>query len=115
MIMGVYALMRECNLKSFAKLFFVTTLAFAAIPSDAQVSSNVAGKLSALLDLRPGEWRELPDTRMSSVFPQRDKTTWGVVGPDSVIIAWGGAAYDTKRNAFVFNGGGRKADPRAVR
>jgi hypothetical protein len=65
-----------------------------------------ATTLKQLLDLRPGEWRELPNTRMVAVFPGPDKTTWGIVGPRGVVDAWGGAAYDTKRNAFVFNGGG---------
>ena len=63
-------------------------------------------KANDLLDLRPGEWREPADTKMSAVFPHEDKTTWGVIGPKAVVIAWEGAAYHTKRNAFVFNGGG---------
>lgn len=70
---------------------------------------GLAGWQSAnadISDLRPGEWRELPGTVMSSVFPRRDQTTWGNVGPAAVVIAWGGAAYDSKRDIFIFNGGG---------
>ena len=59
-----------------------------------------------IADLRPGEWRELPFTEMRSIFPSRDKTTWGNVGPAAVVMAWGGAAYDSKRDIFIFNGGG---------
>jgi hypothetical protein len=69
-------------------------------------AEGAAPTLKKLLDLRPGEWRELPDTRMVAVFPRENQTTWGIIGPRGVVDAWGGAAYDTKRNAFVFNGGG---------
>ena len=71
--------------------------------SPATFASN---KLHELLDLKPGEWRELPNTHMSAVFPKEGQTTWGNIGPVAVIVAWGGAAFDTKRNAFVFTGGG---------
>jgi hypothetical protein len=67
---------------------------------------DAGAQLKKLRELRPGHWLELQGTNMSAVFPTREQTTWGVVGPASVIIAWGGAAFDTKRNAFVFNGGG---------
>jgi hypothetical protein len=92
--------------RRFVVPFFAAAVLLAACPTAAQPGSGAAATLSRLLDLRPGEWRELPDTRMSSVFPRREETTWGAVGPVSVVLAWGGAAYDTKRNAFVFNGGG---------
>ena len=59
-----------------------------------------------LREIKPGEWRQIPDSRMDAVFPRPESTTWGVMGPQAVVIAWGGAAYDTQRNAFVFNGGG---------
>jgi hypothetical protein len=70
---------------------------------------GAAARLKDLLDMRPGEWRELPNTRMDAVFPKRDETTWGVQGPGMVVLSRGGAAYDTRRNAFVFNGGGSTA------
>lgn len=85
-----------------AWLIFVALLCSFTTGSGALAES----KLQGLLDLKPGEWRELPDTAMRSVFPKERETTWGVIGPAGVVIAWGGAAYDTKRNAFVFNGGG---------
>lgn len=65
-----------------------------------------AADFHELIDLKPGHWRELPNTQMTDVFPPEEKTTWGVMGPVGVVVAWGGAAYDTKRNVFVFNGGG---------
>ena len=79
---------------------------YAFLAAWAPPAPAAATTLKKLLDLRPGEWRELPNTRMSAVFPDQDKTTWGFIGPRGVVDAWGGAAYDTKRNVFVFNGGG---------
>src|SRR5688572_32766184 len=87
-------------------LVCLLTLLSTLVACNAHGAANPAGRLKALLDLKPGEWRELPDTKMSSVFPPEQKTTWGVLGPSAVVRAWGGAAFDTKRNAFVFNGGG---------
>src|SRR5688572_18714294 len=85
---------------------FLLALVPSLIACNAHGAASAANRLKALLDLKPGEWRELPDTKMSSVFPPAEKTTWGVLGPAAVVRAWGGAAFDTKRNAFVFNGGG---------
>ena len=81
--------------------------AMAMLVASAAVAQPGEGA-NSLRDLRPGEWRELPNTSMRSVFPRREQTTWGVIGPRAVVGAWGGAAFDTKRNAFVFNGGGHR-------
>ena len=89
-----------------SKAFWVAVALVVMFPAMAEPSSDTAARLVKLLDLKPGEWRELPDTKMNAAFPREDQTTWGVMGPQAVIMAWGGAAYDTKRNAFVFNGGG---------
>ena len=44
---------------------------------------------------------------MSEVFPRADRhPAWGVRGPMAVTGAWGGAAFDTKRNKLVVTGGG---------
>lgn len=82
--------------------FFMLTLVLASAPAIA------SEKLKSIVEnMRPGEWRELPNTSMSAAFPrQPEHPAWGVMGPVAVLGAWGGAAYDTKRNAFVFNGGG---------
>jgi hypothetical protein len=80
-------------------------VAFSAATAD----DGAAARLKALLEMRPGEWRELPDTKMDAAFPKREETTWGVQGPGMVVSSWSGAAYDTRRNAFVFNGGGSTA------
>jgi hypothetical protein len=59
------------------------------------------------LDLKPGEWRELPGTSLQSVAPKSEgHPAWGTMGPRAVTDAWGGAAYDPKRNVLVLTGGG---------
>jgi len=85
-------------------VFFTLLLLIAE--AGAQTKPAASPSLRELLDLRPGQWRELPNTKMNSVFPSPNQTTWAVVGPAAVILAWGGGAYDSKRNAFVFTGGG---------
>jgi hypothetical protein len=57
--------------------------------------------------LAPGEWREIPDSKLNEVFPpEKGHPAWGVIGPSAVTDAWGGAAYDTKRDVLVITGGG---------
>jgi hypothetical protein len=53
-------------------------------------------------------WLTAPNTKMRSVAPANGQFpgTWGIVGPNSVIIAWGGAALDTRRSRLVLWGGG---------
>jgi hypothetical protein len=44
---------------------------------------------------------------MSDVFPSRvGHPGWGYLGPRGVTAAWGGAAFDTKRNVLLVTGGG---------
>lgn len=55
----------------------------------------------------PGRWLELPDTSAQKVAPARDgHPAWGVIGPRAVTDAWGGGAFDTRRNVLVLTGGG---------
>lgn len=68
-----------------------------AVPAraDAQVPSAIA-------KLRPGEWLELPDTKIRDVapkVPQKGRLR-------SVVRAWNGAAIDTSRSRMVIWGGG---------
>ena len=60
--------------------------------------------------MAPGSWRELPGTRMSSVFPPKEgHPGWGVEGPASVVADWCGGAFDSDRNVFIVTGGGHAA------
>jgi len=56
----------------------------------------------------PNSWISIPGTRMSDVTPKHGEFagTWGIVGPASVIIAWSGGAFDTRRNQLLLWGGG---------
>lgn len=57
--------------------------------------------------ISPGKWCEIPASRMSDVFPSRvGHPAWGHLGPRGVTAAWGGAAFDTKRNVLLVTGGG---------
>jgi hypothetical protein len=57
--------------------------------------------------LKPGEWREIPNTVMRDVFPSESgHPAWGTIGPRGVIAAWGGAAFDQKRHVLIVTGGG---------
>jgi hypothetical protein len=59
-------------------------------------------------EMPANSWLELAGTPMKAVAADMSKfpKVHGVVGPRSVIIAWGGAALDTKRNRLVLWGGG---------
>lgn len=55
-----------------------------------------------LEDLKPGEWYEVPDSRLDAVKP--DPVPPGYVA--AVMDAWSGAAFDGKRRRLVVWGGG---------
>lgn len=52
--------------------------------------------------LVPGQWLELPGTKIRSVLPN----PLPIGSPDAIILAWGGAAADTSRNRLIVWGGG---------
>jgi hypothetical protein len=58
--------------------------------------------------MKSGSWLEIPDTQMRAVASDMDKfpKVRAVLGPAAVIIAWGGAALDTRRNQLILWGGG---------
>ncbi len=82
-----------------ARILVALTLGLFASVSPAQVDS--------FSSLAPGEWRELPNTKLQDVFPERiAHPAWGVMGPRAVVAAWSGAIFDTRRNLLVVTGGG---------
>jgi hypothetical protein len=84
-----------------------TTAEVAAMTRDVASGPQLSAAEKIVRAMKPGEWRELPDTRMQDVFPKIEgHPDWGVVGPPAVTAAWGGAAFDIKRNVLVVTGGG---------
>jgi hypothetical protein len=55
-------------------------------------------------DLKPGEWYEVPNSRMNGVKPASIPSGHG--SNNAVISAWNGGAFDTKRNRLIIWGGG---------
>jgi hypothetical protein len=58
--------------------------------------------LTALADLKPGEWMELPNTRIASVVPAPAPRGW----PAAVVWGINGATVDTQRSRLLVWGGG---------
>jgi len=59
----------------------------------------------ALPNLQPGQWYEIPNSRLnqSGVFPPSPAPPGN---PSAVMTAWNGAAYDSKRERLIIHGGG---------
>ncbi len=78
-------------------IFFFALVLWAII----QTNNAFGGPIE---DLKPGEWYEVPNSNLSAVLPH--PTPPGYSGPQSVITAWNGGAYDTKRDRLIVWGGG---------
>lgn len=65
-----------------------------------------AGPAEDIDDLEPGEWYEIPNSQLAEagVFP--DPLPPGTTGIRSIIDAWSGGVYDTKRERLLIWGGG---------
>lgn len=57
-------------------------------------------------DLKPGEWYEVPNSKLASAGVIPSPVPPGGVGPEGVMSAWSGGAYDTKRDRLIIWGGG---------
>lgn len=55
-------------------------------------------------DLPPGHWYQVPNSKIRDVLPTPIPPGW--TGPEAIIIAWSGGAYDTTRNRYLVWGGG---------
>lgn len=53
--------------------------------------------------LNPGEWYQVPNSHIRSVLPNPLPPG---NGPESIVGAWNGGAYDTKRDRYIVWGGG---------
>jgi hypothetical protein len=103
---GLYAprllLMKEERMQKVLQFTIAAYIGFALI-----IPLTVIAEDEAVFRLAPGEWREIPDSKLKQVFPaESGHPAWGVIGPRAVTDAWGGAAYDTKRDMLVITGGG---------
>ncbi|MGH7162938.1 MAG: Ig-like domain-containing protein [Planctomycetota bacterium] len=69
----------------------------------AQGATQPPEVLAAVRNLQPGHWFEIPNTHVRDVA-----ATTGIVGGwfSSVVNAWSGGAFDTKRNRMIVWGGG---------
>jgi len=55
-------------------------------------------------DLQPGHWYMVPNSRLDTMLPNPIPPGWS--GPVSIMGAWSGGAYDTKRDRLIVWGGG---------
>ena len=80
---------------------------FAVASADVKPVARPLG-LARIAAMAPGSWHSIPDTRMSQVFPDKAKFPGiqGRMGPDAVVAAWGGGAFDARRNRLLVWGGG---------
>lgn len=79
---------------------FVSRFAGALVASWVLASSSVlAGPIE---DLQPGNWLEIPNSKLRAVLPSPLPTG----NPYMIMAAWSGGAYDTKRNRLIVWGGG---------
>ncbi len=69
----------------------------------------LAQSTSPIDTLQPGEWYEAPNSKIRSVLPN-PLPQLGYGNPTSIILAWNGAAYDTRRDQFVIAAAGGHAD-----
>jgi hypothetical protein len=79
-------------------------LIFKEIKQESSVNLPAAQAQNILDDLAPGHWYEIPNTHLEAVLP--DPLPPGMTGPSSIMIAWSGGAYDTKRDRLIVWGGG---------
>jgi hypothetical protein len=72
----------------------IILLCLSALPVPADIFS----------DMRPGEWKEIPDSKLEAVKP--DPVPPGNTGVKAVMDAWSGGAFDTRRDRLIVWGGG---------
>lgn len=90
MTLGTIRLSRRLALPS---LLLVCAL---AIPTSPTAAPDPIG------DLRPGQWYEVPNSRLRDVLPNPRPPG----NPTNIMAAWSGGAYDTKRDRLIIWGGG---------
>ena len=57
-------------------------------------------------DLKPGEWFEVPNSKIRAVVPLEMYQDYEIGRFSSIIDAWNSGVYDTKRDRYIITGGG---------
>jgi len=85
-----------------------TSTTFCAASEPASPPSSSRDLLDKVNNAPVNSWIEVPSSALMRVAPKQDQfpKTWSVCGPSSVVMAWSGAALDTKRERLVVWGGG---------
>jgi hypothetical protein len=71
-----------------------------------------AGESGSIERLKPGEWMEVPDSKLLDVrfkWPKGSYYTQNGIGFKAIIGGWSGGAYDTRRDRLLVWGGGHFA------
>jgi len=70
--------------------------------------STAPALLKRIKNAPANTWIEIPKSALLAVAPTHDQfpKTWAICGPASVVMAWCGAAFDSKRDRLVVWGGG---------
>src|SRR3989344_1224004 len=95
----IYKKRQVVVLVGLISIVIVLTVIFTSKPA-------ITGKATSIDALQPGEWYRIPNSQPSAsgVYPGPGAPTGN--GPGSVMAAWSGGAYDTKRDRLIIWGGG---------
>jgi ferric-dicitrate binding protein FerR (iron transport regulator) len=79
-----------------------------AVASAGPAPAARSAALARIAAMPSGTWQAIPNSRMSQVFPDAStrESIQGRMGPDAVVAAWSGGAWDGRRNRLVVWGGG---------
>lgn len=70
-------------------------------------SSPPATSSNPIDSLQPGHWYEVPNSNLRAVSPcPADNCSYSANGTSTIMDAWSGGAYDTKRDRLIVWGGG---------
>ena len=81
----------------------------AATQPTAVVSPSSSPVTDAIDQLKPGEWLEIPDSRLDAVAAPVSKFPWLSGGIDGITACWAGGAFDSQRDRLYIGPGGGHA------